>query len=68
MKYVVTFASDQDEEKFKRSGLEEAPIDDVLEKQRALQLQRQKEHEEKKKALKERGLEPSHLESIQEDF
>lgn len=46
----------------------EAPIDDVLEKQRAIQIQKQKEMEEKKKALKERGLEPSHLESIVEDF
>lgn len=58
----------KDEEKFKSSGLEEAPIDDVLEKQRALQLQKEKEIEEKKKALKERGLQPSHLESLAEDF
>lgn len=48
--------------------MEKAPIDDVLEKQRALQLQKQKDIEEKKKALRERGLAPSHLESIQEDF
>lgn len=58
----------QDEEKFSNSGLEEAPIDVVLEKQRALQLQKQKDNEEKKRALRERGLAPSHLESIQEDF
>ncbi|KAF6025607.1 LSM1 [Bugula neritina] len=64
----VILLGEVDDEKFKNSGLEEAPIDEVLEKQRSLQLQKQKEIEEKRKALRERGLEPSHLESIQEDF
>ena len=66
MQYIIYCF--KDDEKFANSGLEEAPIDDVLEKQRALQIQKQREIEEKKKALRERGLAPSHLESIQEDF
>jgi len=64
----VILLGEVDDEKFANSGLEEAPIDDVLEKQRALQIKKQREIEEKKKALRERGLAPSHLESIQEDF
>ncbi|XP_067943789.1 U6 snRNA-associated Sm-like protein LSm1 [Watersipora subatra] len=64
----VVLLGEFDEEKFSQSGLEEAPIDVILEKQRALQLQKQRDLEQKKKALRERGLAPSYMESIQEDF
>ncbi|KAK6178091.1 hypothetical protein SNE40_012922 [Patella caerulea] len=40
-------------------SLEKVPIDDILEMQRAEQLQKQQEEDLKKKALKERGLHPT---------
>ena len=58
----------QDIENEGNTELEEVSIDEILELQRGLQLQKQREAELKKKALRERGLEPQNADPIQEDF